>query len=136
MKFQFPKVYLSRVYLSIYLIKHLLYYELMNAFAALSDPTRRDIVKLVVKRGELTSSEISQNFDMSSAAISQHLKILKESRVLQMKKDAQKRIYSLSDGMNEVEDWIEEIKTLWSKRLNNYEKYVLKMKRERDRDKK
>lgn len=136
MKFQFPKVYLSHYYLSIYLIKHLLYYELMNAFAALSDPTRRDIVKLVVMRGELTSSEISQNFDMSSAAISQHLKILKESRILQMKKDAQKRIYSLSDGMNEVEDWIEEIKTLWSKRLNNYEKYVLKMKKERDRDKK
>lgn len=114
----------------------MLYYKGMNAFAALSDPTRREIVKLVVMRGELTSTEISQNFEMSSAAISQHLKILKESRVLQMKKDAQRRIYSLSDGMDEVEDWIEEIKTLWSKRLDNYEKYLLKMKKERSREKK
>lgn len=109
----------------------------MNAFAALSDETRRKIVKLLASHGELTSSEISQNFEMSPAAISQHLKILKEAKVLQMKKDAQKRIYSLDDsGMDEMQDWLSEIKSLWNKRLDNYEKYLLKMKREKSREKK
>jgi len=108
----------------------------MNAFAALSDPTRRNIVKIVVMHGQLSSSEISRNFDISSAAISQHLKILKESQVLRMKKDAQRRLYSLGSGMDEVEEWIDEIKAQWSKRLNKYERYVLKMKKERDREKK
>ncbi len=109
----------------------------MNAFAALADNTRREIVKLVARNGELTSSDISQNFKMSAPAISQHLKILQEAKILQMKKDAQRRIYSLSEsGINEVEDWLLDIKSLWNKRLDNFEKYVLKMKKEKSRDKK
>ncbi|MCW7492193.1 metalloregulator ArsR/SmtB family transcription factor [Leptospira sp. 2 VSF19] len=95
----------------------------MNTFAALADDTRRDIVRLVAKKGELTSSEISQNFQMSSPAISQHLKVLKESKVLIMKKNAQKRIYSLNQqGMQEMEDWILEIKNLWVKRLDRLDR--------------
>ncbi|AXR60266.1 ArsR/SmtB family transcription factor [Leptospira mayottensis] len=109
----------------------------MNAFAALSDDTRREIVKLVAKNGELTSTEISQNFKMSPPAISQHLKVLKEAKVLHMKKEAQKRIYSLNDsGMNEMENWLLDIKNLWNKRLDNLDKYVLKIKKEKSRDKK
>ncbi len=109
----------------------------MNAFAALSDDTRREIVKLVALNGELTSTEISQSFKMSPPAISQHLKILKEAKVLQMKKDAQKRIYSLNDsGLHEVEDWLLDIRNLWNERLDNLEKYLLKMKRNKSREKK
>ncbi|EMN46238.1 MULTISPECIES: ArsR/SmtB family transcription factor [Leptospira] len=109
----------------------------MNAFAALADDTRRKIVKLVAKNGELTSTEISQNFKMSPPAISQHLKVLKEAKVLHMKKEAQKRIYSLNDsGMNEMENWLLDIKNLWNKRLDNLDKYVLKIKKEKSHDKK
>ncbi|MBE8365228.1 ArsR/SmtB family transcription factor [Leptospira borgpetersenii] len=109
----------------------------MNAFVALADDTRREIVKLVAKNGELTSTEISQNFKMSPPAISQHLKVLKEAKVLHMKKEAQKRIYSLNNsGMNEMENWLLDIKNLWNKRLDNLDKYVLKIKKEKFRDKK
>lgn len=109
----------------------------MNAFAAIADETRRDIVRLVAKNGELTSSEISQNFQMSPPAISQHLKVLKEAKVLQMKKEAQKRIYSLDQtGMKELEDWMIEIRSLWIKRLDKLDRYVLKLKMERTNDKK
>ncbi|WP_039948842.1 ArsR/SmtB family transcription factor [Leptospira fainei] len=109
----------------------------MNAFAALADDTRREIVKLVAKNGELTSSEISQNFKMSPPAISQHLKVLKEAKVLQVKKEAQKRIYRLNNsGIDEMEDWLSEIRNLWNKRLDRLDKYVLKIKKEKHRDKK
>ncbi|MBM9589397.1 winged helix-turn-helix transcriptional regulator [Leptospira sp. 201903075] len=109
----------------------------MNAFAALADDTRREIVRLVVKNGELTSTEISQNFQMSPPAISQHLKVLKEANVLLMKKDAQKRIYSLNQtGLKEMEDWILDVKNLWTKRLDKLDRYVLKLKKERSNDKK
>ncbi|AOP36406.1 transcriptional regulator [Leptospira tipperaryensis] len=104
----------------------------MNAFAALADDTRREIVKLVAKNGELTSTEISLNFKMSPPAISQHLKVLKESKVLQMKKQSQKRIYSLNrSGIDEMEDWLLEIINLSNKRLDRLEKYVLKLKKEK-----
>ncbi|MGJ4753887.1 ArsR/SmtB family transcription factor [Leptospira kmetyi] len=114
----------------------MLKYRTMNAFAALADDTRREIVRLVVKNGELTSTEIGQNFKMSPPAISQHLKVLKEAKVLSMKKDAQKRIYSLNEtGIHEMEDWLSDIRNLWNKRLDRLEKYLLKMKKERGRDK-
>ncbi|ASV12388.1 metalloregulator ArsR/SmtB family transcription factor [Leptospira santarosai] len=109
----------------------------MNAFAALADDTRREIVRLVAKNGELTSTEISRNFKMSPPAISQHLKVLKEAKLLYMKKEAQKRIYSLNNsGMNEMENWLLDIKNLWNKRLDNLDKYLLKIKKEKFRDKK
>ncbi|WP_061205716.1 ArsR/SmtB family transcription factor [Leptospira santarosai] len=109
----------------------------MNAFAALADDTRREIVRLVAKNGELTSTEISRNFKMSPPAISQHLKVLKDVKLLYMKKEAQKRIYSLNNsGMNEMENWLLDIKNLWNKRLDNLDKYVLKIKKEKSRDKK
>jgi DNA-binding transcriptional ArsR family regulator len=109
----------------------------MNTFAALADDTRREIVRLVAMNGELASTEISQNFKMSPPAISQHLKILKEAKVLNVKKDAQKRLYSLSDsGINEMEKWVLDIKNLWNKRLDHLEKYLLKMKKEKAHDKK
>jgi DNA-binding transcriptional ArsR family regulator len=109
----------------------------MNAFAALSDDTRREIVRLVARKGELTSTEISQNFEMSPPAISQHLKILKEAKVLNMKKDAQKRIYTLNDSaMDEVQSWLLEIKNIWNKRLDRLDRHLIKMKGERSHDKK
>ncbi|WP_010568597.1 ArsR/SmtB family transcription factor [Leptospira broomii] len=109
----------------------------MNAFAALADDTRREIVKLVAKNGELSSTTISQNFKMSPPAISQHLKILKEAKVLQVKKEAQKRIYRLNNsGIDEMEDWLLEIKNLWNKRLDRLDKYVLKIKKEKSLDRK
>jgi len=106
----------------------MIYNERMNVFSALADDTRREIVRLVAKNGELTSTEISQNFKMSFPAISQHLKILKE---------AQKRVYSLNDsGMSEMEDWLLEIKNLWNKRLDHLDRYLMKMKKEKMHDKK
>lgn len=74
---------------------------------------------------------------MSAPAISQHLNVLQEAKILLMKKDAQKRIYSLNaSGMDEVEDWLLDVKKLWNKRLDNLEKYLLEMKEEKAREKK
>ena len=109
----------------------------MNIFSALSDDTRQVMVRLVAINGQLTSTEIGQHFKMSPPAISQHLKVLREARILKVKKDAQRRIYSLDEsGIKEVEDWLIDIKNLWNKRLDNLEKYLLKLKKEKLRDKK
>ncbi|EJZ40576.1 toxin-antitoxin system, antitoxin component, ArsR family [Leptospira licerasiae str. MMD4847] len=54
-----------------------------------------------------------------------------------MKKEAQKRIYSLNgSSINEMEDWLLDIIDLWNKRLDKLDRYVLKIKKERARDKK
>ncbi len=104
----------------------------MNAFVALSDNTRRKIVRLVAVKGELTSTEISKNFKISPPAISQHLKVLKDANVLAMTKQAQKRLYRINDsGIDEIGDWLLDIKKLWNKRLDALDKYLLELKEER-----
>ncbi len=98
----------------------------MSAFSALSDTTRREIVMLLAKSGELTATDISDNFAMSAPAVSQHLKVLREANVVQMKKQAQKRLYSINQsGINEISGWILEVKKLWSKQSSALDSYLL-----------
>lgn len=66
-----------------------------NAFKALSDPTRRQILDLL-KGGDLSAGDISDHFQMSKPSISQHLKILKQAELVQDEKNGQFIIYSLN----------------------------------------
>lgn len=104
----------------------------MNVFSALADTTRRDIVVLLARKGELSMSDISKNFTMTPPAISQHLKILKEAKVIQAKKEAQMRLYSIDQsGLDEMDEWISEVRNLWTKRFNSLGNYLEKLKKER-----
>jgi DNA-binding transcriptional ArsR family regulator len=93
----------------------------MTALQALSDPTRQRIVEMLAA-GALSSGEIAGRFKLSPPAISQHLKTLKEARLVSVRADRQKRIYSLDpDGLSEVSDWVERIKAFWNPKLDALE---------------
>lgn len=107
----------------------------MNAFAALADTNRREIVKLIAHRGELSASEICEEFTITPPAVSQHLKVLREAKVIRMKKQAQKRLYSVDEsGLNEVGDWIIEIRKQWIDRYDNLDNLLTKLKEGDDDD--
>ncbi len=109
----------------------------MNVFAALADDTRREIVILLAKKGELPVNEISKNFAMTAPAVSQHLKILKEAHVIQMKKHGQKRLYRVDEaGLAEMEIWLMDVRKLWQKRFDALDEYLSKMKKEKGSGKK
>ncbi len=59
----------------------MLYNMAMDMFVALSDPTRRAILELLASRGELTATDIYEQFSVSPQAISQHLKVLREAKL-------------------------------------------------------
>ena len=108
----------------------------MNAFTALADDTRREIVVMLAENGELSATEISKNFDMTPPAVSQHLKILVEAKVIQVKKQAQKRLYRVNEaGIDEIGDWLKEIKKLWVKRLDALDQYLIETKKVKNRGK-
>lgn len=91
----------------------------MDAFFALSDPTRRAIVELLAQQGELPASEIAGQFAMSAPAISQHLKVLREANVVTMEKRAQQRIYRINpQAVQEVESWAGRMTRLWQRRFD------------------
>jgi DNA-binding transcriptional ArsR family regulator len=58
----------------------------MDTFTALADPTRRSIFEMLAGDGQLSVSDISNRFSVSPPAISQHLKVLRETNLVQMEK--------------------------------------------------
>ena len=66
-----------------------------TVFKALSDDTRRQILKLLAN-GDMTAKEISENFTISKPAISKHLDILKEARLVTSERTGMSVTYSLN----------------------------------------
>ena len=99
-------------------------------FYALAEPTRRNIIEMLASNGQLTATAICNNFAVSAPAISQHLKVLRESNLIQMEKRAQQRIYQLNPGaMVEVEDWAKQMSDLWNRRFDALDEVLAEEKR-------
>jgi DNA-binding transcriptional ArsR family regulator len=93
----------------------------MNGFTALSDPTRRDIVELLA-RSERAAGEIGKHFPISAPAVSQHLKVLRESGLVRVRVEGQRRVYSLDpNGFAAMDQWFVRMRRFWSGRLDALE---------------
>jgi len=92
------------------------------SFAALADPTRRRIVEMLA-RGPLSVTEIAGRFTISPSAVSQHLKVLRTAKLVRARVAAQRRIYELdTEGLAEIESWLDGVGPLWRKRLEALER--------------
>ena len=90
----------------------------MDAFAALSDPGRRRMIELL-ERGECPAGALAAQFDLTPAAVSQHLKALREAGLVRVRAEGQRRIYSLDpDGLAAVDAWIARVRGQWQARLD------------------
>lgn len=95
----------------------------MDALSALAEPRRRRVVEILARRGELTASEISGEFEVTPQAISQHLRVLREANVLQMEKRAQRRLYTINPrSIDQVQQWAASMARLWSRRLDRLDR--------------
>jgi DNA-binding transcriptional ArsR family regulator len=90
----------------------------MDMFVALADPTRRNILEILARSGELSATAIYEQFPVSPQAISQHLKVLREARLVVMEKRAQKHIYRLNpQTLSQFEEWVQQTKQRWEERF-------------------
>jgi DNA-binding transcriptional ArsR family regulator len=90
----------------------------MDTFVALAEPRRREIVEMIATHGYMSASDISDGFEISASAISQHLKVLREADIVTMEKKAQRRIYRINaDKLDEIEAWIKKLKAVWEERF-------------------
>ena len=97
----------------------------MDRFTALADPTRRAILEMLSKRGEMTAGDIAAQFNMSAPAVSQHLKALREAGLVLVERQAQRRIYRLNtDAMREIEEWAARLRRVWERRLDALEAFL------------
>ncbi len=99
-----------------------------DVFQAIADPTRRDIINMLSKEA-LSVNEISERFDMSRPAISKHLKILNECRIIQFKKMGRERICLIQpQELIPAFLWIKQYHKLWEARIDAFEQYVNQLK--------
>jgi len=73
---------------------------LNQVFKALSDPTRREIIRLL-GHGERTAGELSSSFDMTKPSMSHHFAVLKEADLVTSRRDGQQIYYSLNTTVME-----------------------------------
>jgi len=76
-------------------VKTLISTNLQARFSALGDPTRYHIVKLLIRRPELCVSEVAKSVGISTAGISQHMKVLEQSGLVKPERMGQKTCYRL-----------------------------------------
>ena len=107
----------------------------MHAFDVLGDPVRRRILELLAN-GEHASGEVvsivQKEFDISQPAVSQHLKVLRESGFASVRIDGARRLYSV-DGvaMQEVDVWLGRFRGFWNRKLSALATEVARGKRQR-----
>ena len=94
----------------------------MDSFAALAEPTRRQLVTLLAA-GERSFGELAEQFPISRPAVSQHLKILKTAGIVTARPDAQRRLYRLTDdALQDIENWLATVYRFWNDSLDNLER--------------
>ncbi len=83
---------------------------LQNTLKALSDPTRREILNSL-KKGRLSAGEIAEQFDMSFAAVSRHLSVLKDADLIRDTREGKFIFYDLNASvLEEIMLWIKDLK--------------------------
>ena len=83
---------------------------LQQTLKALADPTRREILNLL-KSGRKSAGEISDRFDITAAAISRHLSVLKEADLIDDTRDSKYIFYELNASvLEEIMLWITDLK--------------------------
>jgi DNA-binding transcriptional ArsR family regulator len=81
--------------------------QLSRLFAALADPTRRDIVSRLVV-GDATVGDLAAPYDVSLQAVSKHLKVLEDAGLVSRSREAQRRpVHLEADVLAEMTGWIE-----------------------------
>ena len=82
-----------------------------DTFKALSDPVRLEILNMLKKNGRMNAGEIADNFDLSKATISHHLKILREQDLIYEEKEKNFIYYELNTSVfEEILTWIVKFK--------------------------
>jgi len=94
----------------------------VHAFDVLGDPVRRRILELLAE-GELTSGAVCEvirdEFGISQPAVSQHLRVLRDSGFATVRPDGARRLYAVSaEPLRDVDEWLGRFRRFWTPHLD------------------
>jgi DNA-binding transcriptional ArsR family regulator len=107
----------------------------MHAFDVLGDPVRRRILELLAD-GEQTSGAVTatirDEFGISQPAVSQHLRVLRDSGFAVVRPDGARRLYAVApDALRDVDAWLERVRRAWTPPLDALATELARGRRER-----
>jgi DNA-binding transcriptional ArsR family regulator len=103
-------------------------------FGALSDPTRRGVVEMLV-RGPCPVSDLAKPFRMALSSFLQHLDVLKRVGLVRSKKVGRVRTVELvPDRLQFAEAWLSEQRKMWNQRLNQLDAFLQTQKHSGGKD--
>lgn len=95
-----------------------------DVFQAIADPTRREIIHLIAANS-LNVNTVVSHFDVSRMAIYKHMKVLNDCGLITMKQQGRERFCEVKlDKLNEVSDWVEQHRKIWTARIDSLEVYL------------
>jgi DNA-binding transcriptional ArsR family regulator len=90
----------------------------MTIFEVLVEPNRRRILDLLAA-AERPVGELVQHLELSQPAVSKHLRILREARLVEVRGDAQRRLYSVRpEPLRAIDDWLAPYRVMWAASLD------------------
>ena len=98
---------------------------------AISDPGRRTMLEQL-RHGPATAGELADLLTIARPGVSRHLRVLREAGLVDVRQDAQRRVYSLHpEPLAELDDWLAGYRALWTQRLDALHTEVARGKRQR-----
>jgi DNA-binding transcriptional ArsR family regulator len=89
-----------------------------DVFAALANPTRRDLLGLLLDQGPQPMQQLAAHFDMRRPSVSEHLRVLRDAGLIRERRDGRQRVYRLeADPLREVRDWLTPYERFWRERM-------------------
>jgi DNA-binding transcriptional ArsR family regulator len=96
----------------------------MTAVEALAQPSRRQILDLL-REGERPVGELVERLDMSQPAVSKHLRVLREVGLVDVRSQAQRRLYRVRpEPLAELDAWLAPYRRLWTRSLDALERHL------------
>src|SRR3982751_352949 len=96
---------------------------------ALADPSRRTVLE-ILREGPATAGELADALPIARPGVSRHLRVLREAGLVEVRQEAQRRIYSLRpEPLVDVDAWLENYRALWANRLDALHTEIARGKR-------
>ena len=104
-----------------------------DVFQAIADPTRRAILGLIALQA-MTPNALAEHFDTSRQAVSKHIKILTECRLVEQEINGREIYYHFNpEKMKEVADWLAPFQKLWEDRFDRLDTVLQNMKKQKNK---
>ena len=95
-----------------------------SAFEVLAEPNRRRILDLL-RQGERPVGGLVDDLGVSQPAVSKHLRVLREAGLVEMRVDAQRRVYRLrTEPLQEIDAWLAPYRALWNTSLDKLARHL------------